>query len=143
ENMEGGKKCGQLISPGRAKVWTEKSPKHHHYDWQKQQQQQQRNRKVPVVYYLCRNRLMEHPHFMEVPLSSPDGLLLRDVTERLNALRGRGIATKYSWSCKRSYNSSYVWHDLGEDDLILPVHDNEYVLKGSELIGEPEPISYS
>lgn len=26
-----------------------------------------------------------------------------------------------------------MWHDLGEDDLILPAHGNEYVLKGSEL----------
>jgi hypothetical protein len=31
----------------------------------------------PVLYYLSRNRLLEHPHFMEVPLSSTDGLYLR------------------------------------------------------------------
>lgn len=106
------------VSPERAKVWTEKSPKYH------------QNRKVPVVYYLCRNRQLEHPHFMEVPLSSPDGLYLRgtqgktlswiylfiylcgflgtvcvcvsaDVIDKLNALRGRGMASLYSWSCKR------------------------------------------
>lgn len=35
-------------------------------------------RKVPVVYYLTRNGQLEHPHFMEVTLSSPDeGLYLR------------------------------------------------------------------
>lgn len=34
-------------------------------------------RKIPVVYYLCRNRHLEHPHFIQVPLSSPDGLFLR------------------------------------------------------------------
>lgn len=26
-----------------------------------------------------------------------------------------------------------MWHDLCDDDLILPAHGNEYVLKGSEL----------
>ena len=29
-----------------------------------------------------------------------------------------------------------MWHDLSEDDLILPAHGNEYVLKGSELFDE-------
>lgn len=59
------KKYRQQVSPERAKVWTEKSPKYH------------QSMKVPVIYYLCRNRLLEHPHFMEVPLSSAEGLYLR------------------------------------------------------------------
>lgn len=63
--MEARMRKFRQLSPERAKVWTEKSPKYY------------QNRKVPVVYYLCRNRQLEHPHFMEVPLSSPDGLLLR------------------------------------------------------------------
>lgn len=112
------------VSPERAKVWTEKSPKYH------------QNRKVPVVYYLCRNRQLEHPHFMEVPVTSPQGLYLRDVINKLNALRGRGIASMYSWSSKRSYKNGFVWHDLSEDDLILPAHGDEYVLKGSEIFIE-------
>nr|TKS16844.1 hypothetical protein D5086_0000016750 [Populus alba] len=33
--------------------------------------------KVGVVYYLTRNGQFEHPHFMEVPLSSPQGLQLK------------------------------------------------------------------
>ncbi|EEF38657.1 conserved hypothetical protein [Ricinus communis] len=120
------KKYRQQVSPERAKVWTERSPKY-----------QQKNRKVAVVYYLCRNRQLEHPHFIEVPLSSQqDGLYLKDVIERLNVLRGRGMASMYSWSCKRSYKNGFVWHDLSEDDLILPAHGNEYVLKGSELFDE-------
>ncbi|KAJ6715705.1 UPSTREAM OF FLC PROTEIN (DUF966) [Salix koriyanagi] len=119
------KKYNRQVSPERAKVWTEKSPKY-----------QQQNRKVPVVYYLCRNRQLEHPHFIEVPLASPDGLYLRDVIERLNVLRGRGMASLYSWSSKRSYKNGFVWHDLCEDDLILPAHGSEYVLKGSELFEE-------
>jgi len=36
--------------------------------------------KVGVVYYLTRNGQFEHPHFMEVPLSSPQGLQLKGST---------------------------------------------------------------
>ncbi|CAA2956345.1 Hypothetical predicted protein [Olea europaea subsp. europaea] len=135
--MEGRMKKYRQVSPERAKVWTEKSPKYHY------KQKQQHNGKVPVVYYLCRNRELEHPHFMEVPLSSPDGLYMRDVMERLNVLRGRSMAPMYSWSCKRSYKNGYVWHDLCEDDFILPAHGNEYVLKGSELFDEPDSGRFS
>ncbi|XWS29033.1 hypothetical protein CRYUN_Cryun25bG0121900 [Craigia yunnanensis] len=130
--METRMKKYRQVSPERAKVWTEKSPKYY-----------QHNRKVPVVYYLCRNRQLEHPHFIEVPISSPDGLYLRDVIERLNILRGRGMACLYSWSCKRSYRNGFVWHDLSEDDLILPAHGNEYVLKGSELFEESSSDRFS
>ncbi|CAL9207456.1 unnamed protein product [Musa hybrid cultivar] len=108
-------------SPERTKVWKEPKPK-----------------KVPVVYYLSRNGQLEHPHFMEVTLSSGDGLYLRDVIDRLNFLRGKGIADLYSWSSKRSYKNGFVWHDLSEGDLIHPAHGHEYVLKGSEL---PQIIS--
>ncbi|KAL3518443.1 hypothetical protein ACH5RR_021032 [Cinchona calisaya] len=144
---------GSGASPERAKVWTEKSPKyrynnqpaHHHHHHQQQQQQNisSNSSRVPVVYYLCRNRQLEHPHFIEVPLSSPDGLFLRDVIERLNVLRGRGMASMYSWSCKRSYKNGFVWHDLCDDDLILPAHGNEYVLKGSELFEDSNSARFS
>jgi hypothetical protein len=33
--------------------------------------------RVAVVYYLARNGHLEHPHFMEVALASPEGLYLR------------------------------------------------------------------
>lgn len=52
------------ISPERTKVWIEpkrKSPE----------------RRVAVVYYLSLNGKLQHPHFMEVRLSSPRGLFLR------------------------------------------------------------------
>ncbi|KAL5217995.1 hypothetical protein ABZP36_018679 [Zizania latifolia] len=93
-------------------------------------------RKVAVVYYLTRSRHLEHPHFVEVPVSSPEGLYLRDVINHLNMVRGKGMAAMYSWSCKRSYKNGFVWHDLGEDDLVLPATDGEYVLKGSELLDQ-------
>ncbi|KAL8245461.1 hypothetical protein R6Q59_011719 [Mikania micrantha] len=121
----------QQLSPDRAKVWKEISPK-----YQQLVPETEKIRKVPVVYYLCKNRQLEHPHFIEVILPSSDGLFLRDVIEKLNVLRGRGMASMYSWSCKRSYKNGFVWHDLCEDDLILPVYGNEYVLKGSELVEE-------
>ncbi|KAK9676612.1 hypothetical protein RND81_11G088500 [Saponaria officinalis] len=131
-DMEGRiKKYQREVSPERAKVWRERSPNYI------------QNRKVPVVYYLCRNRQLEHPHFIEVPVSSPQGLFLRDVIERLNVLRGRGMAMMYSWSCKRSYKNGFVWHDLCVDDLILPAHGNEYILKGSEIIEESNSGHFS
>ncbi|KAJ0238915.1 UPSTREAM OF FLC protein [Hirschfeldia incana] len=131
--MEGRmKKYREGVSPERSKVWTEKSPKYH-----------QKIKKVQIVYYLSKNRQLEHPHFMEVLLSSPNGLYLRDVIERLNVLRGRGMASMYSWSSKRSYRNGFVWHDLSEDDLILPAHGNEYVLKGSEIIDESTADHFS
>uniref|UniRef100_A0A7N1A6J6 SOSEKI DIX-like domain-containing protein n=1 Tax=Kalanchoe fedtschenkoi TaxID=63787 RepID=A0A7N1A6J6_KALFE len=112
------------VSPERAKVWTERSPKY------------VQHRKVSVLYYLSKNQQLEHPHCVEVKISSPDGLYLRDFINRLNELRGRGMPSRYSWSCKRSYKSGFVWHDLSEDDLIHPSSVSEYVLKGSELIEE-------
>lgn len=130
------------LSPDRAKVWKERSPRYQQRQPEPEPEPDQelelhqKSRKVPVVYYLCRNRQLEHPHFIEVPLTSSDGLFLRDVIEKLNVLRGRGMASTYSWSCKRSYKNGFVWHDLCEDDLILPANGNEYVLKGSELVEE-------
>ena len=34
--------------------------------------------------------------------------------------------------CRR-YRSGFVWHDLSEDDLLVPAQGAEYVLKGSEI----------
>lgn len=108
-------------SPERNKLWSEPKPK-------------ATEQKVPVVYYLSRNGQLEHPHFMEVPLSSSKGLYLRDVLNRLNSLRGQGMAELYSWSSKRGYRNGFVWQDLSKNDLIYPCHRHEYVLKGSQLL---------
>ncbi|XP_020091358.1 protein UPSTREAM OF FLC-like isoform X1 [Ananas comosus] len=104
---------------------------------EEEKKKKKKKKKIPVVYYLCRNRRIEHPHFIEVPLSSPEGLYLRDVINRLNLVRGKGMPTMYSWSCKRSYKNGFVWHDLSHDDLVLPANGDEYVLKGSELLDQP------
>ncbi|KAL9271024.1 SOSEKI 5-like protein [Drosera capensis] len=131
------------ISPERTKVWTEPNNKHQH-----QMKNNGRRRVVHVVYYLSRNGQLEHPHFIEVPLSAAsDGLFLRDVISRLNLLRGKGMGSQYSWSSKRSYKNGYVWHDLEEEDFIHPVQEQgqgqgqDYVLKGSQIILQSNPIS--
>ncbi|CAL0304125.1 unnamed protein product [Lupinus luteus] len=114
------KRTERETSPDRNKVWTEPKPK--------------TPKKVSVVYYLSRNGQLEHPHFMELPLSSPQGLYLKDVINRLNLLRGKGMASMYSWSSKRSYKNGFVWHDLSEDDFIYPAQGQDYILKGSEIV---------
>ncbi|TVU10623.1 hypothetical protein EJB05_44167 [Eragrostis curvula] len=99
-------------------------------------------RRVTVVYYLCRNgRHLEHPHLMELTLASPNhALYLRDVIHRLDALRGKGMAAMYSWSCKRRYKTGFVWHDVSGDDVLLPAQSSsEYVLKGSLLPNSHSP----
>ncbi|KAL0448598.1 UNVERIFIED_CONTAM: protein UPSTREAM OF FLC [Sesamum latifolium] len=91
-------------------------------------------KKVQVVYYLSRNGHLQHPHYMEVTHLAHQQLRLKDVMDRLTVLRGKGMPSLYSWSCKRSYKNGYVWNDLGENDVIYPSEGAEYVLKGSELI---------
>ncbi|RRT61264.1 hypothetical protein BHE74_00003996 [Ensete ventricosum] len=115
-------------SPERTKVWTEPPPK---------QQQQQQGRKVPVVYYLCRNRHLEHPHFIEVPFSSSEGLYLRGTWLDLEQQKKSLLLVCVVFDS--SYKNGFVWHDLSEDDLILPAQGNEYVLKGSELLDQTPP----
>ncbi|KAG8383490.1 hypothetical protein BUALT_Bualt04G0018700 [Buddleja alternifolia] len=58
-------------------------------------------KKVQVVYYLSRNGLLEHPHYMEVTHLAHHPLRLKDVIDRLTVLRGKGMPSLYSWSCKR------------------------------------------
>ncbi|XP_049386209.1 protein SOSEKI 2 [Solanum stenotomum] len=91
-------------------------------------------KKVQVVYYLSRNGQLEHPHYIEVTHLAHQHLRLKDVIDRLTVLRGRGMPSLYSWSCKRSYKNGYVWNDLAENDFICPSEGAEYVLKGSEII---------
>lgn len=47
------------------------------------------------------------------------------------------MADSFSWSYKRRYKTGYVWQDLLDDDLITPISDNEFVLKGSEIFTLP------
>ncbi|WOH02210.1 hypothetical protein DCAR_0521599 [Daucus carota subsp. sativus] len=112
---------------GSRTSWANLPPTHHH---------PKAHRKVPVLYYLSKDGHLQHPHFVEVPLSS-DSLRLRDVINRLNSLRGTAMPSLYSWSSKRSYKNGFVWQDLEEDDIIYPAEGQEYILKGSELLEPP------
>ncbi|KAK4780552.1 hypothetical protein SAY87_016658 [Trapa incisa] len=101
--------------------------------------------RAPVVYYLCQqNGQLQQPHFIEVPLSSSFhglSLYLRDFISRLDHMRGKGMASIYSWSSKRRYKNGFVWQDLTEDDIIYPSHGNEFILKGSELLDPSARLS--
>ncbi|KDP46870.1 hypothetical protein JCGZ_24079 [Jatropha curcas] len=110
-------------SPNRAKVSIQVQPK-----------QVKSIRKIQVIYYLSRNGHLQHPHFMEVTHFANQHLRLKDFMDRLTVLRGKGMPSLYSWSCKRSYKNGYVWNDLAENDIIYPSDGAEYVLKGSELV---------
>ncbi|KAL0285488.1 UNVERIFIED_CONTAM: protein UPSTREAM OF FLC [Sesamum calycinum] len=114
---------------GRRKICREMSP-----DRAKMCMMRPTFKKVQVVYYLSRNGHLEHPHYMEVTHLAHQQLRLKDVMERLAVLRGKGMSSLYSWSCKRSYKNGYVWNDLSENDVIFPSEGAEYVLKGSELV---------
>ena len=50
-------------SPERTMVWVERKSN--------------KEQKAPVVYFLSHNGQLEHPHFLEVPFSSPQGLFLK------------------------------------------------------------------
>jgi hypothetical protein len=41
----------------------------------------------------------------------------------------------------RKYKAGYVWQDLKDHDLITPISDNEYVLKGCDVRGTPPPCA--
>lgn len=111
------RKANRVMSPDQAKICL----------------QPKQTRKVQVVYYLSRGGQLEHPHFMELELPYNEELYLRDIMDRLTLLRGKGMPSLFSWSCKRSYKNGYVWNDLSEDDVVCPARGVEYVLKGSEL----------
>uniref|UniRef100_A0ACD5VTI8 Uncharacterized protein n=1 Tax=Avena sativa TaxID=4498 RepID=A0ACD5VTI8_AVESA len=40
---------------------------------------------------------------------------------------------------RRKYKAGYVWEDLMDDDLVTPISDNEYVLKGCDVRRTPPP----
>ncbi|RRT42025.1 hypothetical protein B296_00025335 [Ensete ventricosum] len=142
------RKYGSQSSPERSRPWTEPPPP--------PQQVPQQGRKVPVVYYLCKNRHLEHPHFIEVLLSSPRGLYLKGPLKSMHAVEWMNwfacvpcfvcsyktlafvVVVGFGILMQTGYKNGFVWHDLGEDDLVLPAHGNEYVLKGSELL-DPSP----
>ncbi|XP_059636024.1 protein SOSEKI 1-like [Cornus florida] len=90
-------------------------------------------RRLHIIYFLSRKGQVDHPHLIRVHHFSKNGVRLRDVKRWLSELRGKDIPELFAWSYKRRYKTGYVWQDLVDEDLITPISDNEYVLKGSEI----------
>ncbi|PSS10044.1 Protein UPSTREAM OF FLC like [Actinidia chinensis var. chinensis] len=90
-------------------------------------------RRIYVLYFLSRDGRIEHPHLISIRPISRNGVRLRDVKRWLSKFRGKDMPDAFAWSYKRKYKSGYVWKDLLDEDLITPISDNEYVLKGSEI----------
>ncbi|KAK9282775.1 hypothetical protein L1049_010996 [Liquidambar formosana] len=68
-------------------------------------------------------------------------LISKDIKRWLADLRGKDMPESFAWSYKRRYKTGYVWQDLLDDDLITPISDNEYVLKGSQISSIPSDPS--
>ncbi|KAL3832884.1 hypothetical protein ACJIZ3_007620 [Penstemon smallii] len=100
-------------------------------------------RRLHIVYFLSRKGRIDHPHLIRVHHLSRNGVRLRDIKRWLGELRGKDMPDSFSWSYKRKYKTGYVWQDLVDDDLITPVSDNEYVLKGSEISHNIKDFSFS
>ncbi|GJM92952.1 hypothetical protein PR202_ga09461 [Eleusine coracana subsp. coracana] len=95
-------------------------------------------RRINVVYFLSRGGRTDHPHLFRVNHHSrAGGVRLRDVKRWLSEIRGKDMPGNFSWSYKRKYKGGYVWQDLKDDDLVTPVSDSEYVLKGCDVRGTP------
>ncbi|KAF9675293.1 hypothetical protein SADUNF_Sadunf09G0017000 [Salix dunnii] len=95
-------------------------------------------RRVHIIYFLSHNLgRFEHPHLIRVHHFNRNGVYLRDVKRWLADLRGKDMPKAFAWSYKRRYKNGYVWQDLLDDDLITPISDNEFVLKGSGIFIPP------
>ncbi|XP_027922082.1 uncharacterized protein LOC114179809 isoform X2 [Vigna unguiculata] len=94
-------------------------------------------RRLHIIYFLSQiGGRADHPHLIRVLHLTRNGVYLRDVKRWLGELRGKDLPEAFSWSYKR-YKSGYVWQDLLDDDLITPISDNEYILKGSQIHTTP------
>ncbi|KAA8515740.1 hypothetical protein F0562_018649 [Nyssa sinensis] len=91
-------------------------------------------RRLHIIYFLSRKGRIEHPHLIRVHHLSRNGVHLRDVKRWLSELRGKDMPESFAWAYKRRYKTGYLWQDLLDEDLITPISDNEYVLKGSEVV---------
>ncbi|XAR63375.1 hypothetical protein NMG60_11023287 [Bertholletia excelsa] len=90
-------------------------------------------RRIHIIYFLSHKGRIEQPHLIRVHHLSRNGVRLRDVKRWLSELRGKAMPESFAWSYKRRYKTGYVWQDLLDEDLITPISDNEYILKGSEI----------
>lgn len=88
-------------------------------------------RRVHIIYFISRKGRIDHPHLLRVGHFCGNGVRLRDIKRWLAVVRGEDMPESFSWSYKRRYRTGYVWQDSVDEDLITPISDNEYVIKGS------------
>ncbi|KAI4333223.1 hypothetical protein L6164_018059 [Bauhinia variegata] len=100
-------------------------------------------RRLHIIYFLSRMGRIEQPHLIRLHHQARTGVYLRDVKRWLGELRGTDMPDAFAWSYKRKYKNGYVWQDLLDDDLITPISDNEYVLKGSQIIPPQFVLDYA
>ncbi|XP_047983180.1 protein SOSEKI 1-like isoform X1 [Salvia hispanica] len=100
-------------------------------------------RRLQILYFLSRNGCNEHPHLIRIHHLSNNGVRLRDIKRWLGELRGKDMPESFAWSYKRTYKAGYVWQDILDDDLVTPISDNEYVIKGSEILSTNHNIEIS
>ncbi|KAL8542437.1 hypothetical protein ACS0TY_003340 [Phlomoides rotata] len=100
-------------------------------------------RRLHIVYFLSRKGCDEHPHLIRIHHFSRNGVRLKDVKRWLGELRGKDMPDSFAWSYKRRYKTGFVWQDLLDDHLVIPISDNEYVLKGSETSSTTNNIDFS
>ncbi|KAL8119444.1 uncharacterized protein LOC141724290 [Apium graveolens] len=90
-------------------------------------------RRVHIIYFISRKGRIEQPHLLRVHHFCGTEVRLRDIKRWLAVVRGEDMPESFSWSYKRRYKTGYVWQDSLDEDLITPISDNEYVIKGSQF----------
>ncbi|KAL5980735.1 hypothetical protein ACLOJK_028645 [Asimina triloba] len=93
----------------------------------------QAGKTIQVRYFLTRMGKMEHSHVIHFQHVNPKSIHLRDVKRWLSDVEGKDMPQSYAWSYKRRYKTGFVWHDVVDDDLIAPIANDAYVLKGSAI----------
>ncbi|KAL3713829.1 hypothetical protein ACJRO7_036290, partial [Eucalyptus globulus] len=82
-------------------------------------------RRIKVLYFLRHGRGtgggVEQPHLFCAYHSSSNDLLLKDIKRWLADLRGSHLTRAFSWSYKKRYKMGYIWQDVLDDDLVMPI----------------------
>ncbi|XP_010068979.1 protein UPSTREAM OF FLC [Eucalyptus grandis] len=69
---------------------------------------------------------VEQPHLFCAYHGSSNDLLFKDIKRWLADLRGSHLTWAFSWSYKRRYKMGYIWQDVLDDDLLMPISLSVY-----------------
>lgn len=90
-----------------------------------------RGKDLPETFAWSYKRLLNHTYPLVHFFSTSFFLTFNYISDSII-----NFVTDNLLNCRR-YKSGYVWQDLMDDDLITPISDNEYVLKGSQIHSTP------